>query len=622
MKRALVVTLLLCTICIEGRAPPHPAQKLVENIRNTAKWFSTQLKRNRNLYNDEENEPPSYTRGLNRGHPDCTPEEAIEKLRDHITSRRPLEELQRTQDRCLSKYFREHFGSRESRHRRDRERDSPRDYSDQSHRDHRDERAYVPGYNKRNGRHQDMYCEYPNHKNRRGECRSPHEEEREEKGGYHPSYGREKPNVVYSIRNLFNKGKDVLNNAATNPYLNDIKDKILNSNNRPNDNPNSNPNENSHDNGYNNGYNGYNKDSINMPMYCMLAANKIVPYIIAYGPPDERKRRIFINFRNESMRGQEHENNPLRRLNIFDTVLSSPLTFFDLSNLVTRIEKLSTFTKIVHIAIHDTPIIRIEQEQLLHPMCTEGSLCLAKSQCTYSSREHCEKKDLCVSPTTQSFIASLPKAPQGEKTVLTVYNSRNKEFSIERIFIEQKQVENRYIEYTDLEAPLQENAPICRETVKIIENAIIESKTRHAARERRAQIAFIIESNNTRGFIIFLLIKQILDSTEQHYIDDNIKNHMSNTYLSIFREEVGKDLVESTVRQDISTIVSILNESRNPSGQHHRMSGNYNEDYGRNSINNGYNGNPSYNNRNNGYNDGPYHNNANSYDNQRPYHSI
>ncbi|KAI5140836.1 hypothetical protein NEPAR06_1723 [Nematocida parisii] len=569
MKRATIAILALSLLHAkrDSTVRKHPAQLLVENIRNTAKWFGAQLKQNSHLYQDDD-EASSEREAISRREagPRCSPENVIRKLQDHIKNNGTLNNIHNSNDRCINSYF----GERESFRPHD------------TH--HHNKDTYEPGYNPKKDDEPELICEYPSKRMPDGKCVPLADSPKTNSGTYRPPYDYSAPPTIsYSMRSILQKGAEMYKNVAESPLANAISNSYLENNNRP-------PNEYSsgypsHDNGYNNSNNWNSSNSWNntpphedystspgntiLPMYCSLSSNKIVPYIISYGPPDKSKKRMFVNFpTSETLRDENNSGSPLKKLNVTDTVLTSPLTLASLTDIASKIQMETSSSKIIHITINDTPIIRVSQEHLLHPMCTDGTLCLLESKCMSTSDTTCENYKVCAPPTIQGFIKSIPVNYKNEKTSMVVYSALKKEFSIERLFIENQQIHPHNIEYISIEANLLENSPVSAEVVKKIQSAILESRQHTPGSARPGRASFLIESNNSRGFIIFLLIKQILEDNEHHAITETIKAQMRNVYMQIFKNEIQSDLAASTVTKDIDALVTVLNESTSSIGNH------------------------------------------------------
>ncbi|KAI5191772.1 hypothetical protein NEMIN01_1663 [Nematocida minor] len=628
MRKLVFTVLALGAMCKAKEHHPHEhaGKRLVDNLQDSAKWFKNRLKSSSNLREDEDERYYSdrHTPHRNHSEDDCSPEETLERLAHHIKQGHSLSDLQRLGDRCLNKYFNEEndlplnkspFHDRESNKYGDEEESMhPSDGQEKK-------RNRSLGRRKSNAP-RNIYCVPPIDETFDSDCMPPRHRDR--RHSYHAPNDTERAppgSVAYSLRGLLSRGKRRLkeiskplssrepsNNNPDYPSSNNNSNRSDSYNDNENDQ--NNYNDYNHNNTHNNTHKNYNENNSNgytenssekhekdddsspaMPMYCSMGPDKIVPYIIAYGPPDERKRRVFINFLSEEINSysSKHETNPLKRLNVTDTVLSSPLTYADLSGIVSKIQRMSSFTKIVHISVNDTPILRVNREYLLHPMCNEGALCLAGNKCTITSPKQCKNKTVCVSPTVENFLKSIPKDKSNNSATMTVYNARSRQFVVENVFLQAKRIEySESMDYAEVEAPLLESSPVCEETVKKIQNAILTSKFASAHHGRVPQTAYIIESNNTRGFIVFLLIKQILEEESREPISSSVKQQMARIYLDIFKEEVGEDLIETMALQDINRIVDVLNRSKRFSsakGDEHKESRDYPSDHSSHHLN-------------------------------------
>lgn len=483
----------------------------------------------------------------------CTAEEAISALRGHIKREHSLEKAELMKDECIAEHFgdileRVESSSHPYRRAEGKERREHSRYNSYSTETQEGKTEHRPP--------RKIYCVPPFQRDSNGDCRSTR---RKKHGAYDPPYDEYSDGVVYSLREERNRdhSRNDFNGNENEHGRNDFN-REKNEHGRNDFNGNSHP---SHSKNDSSGEDGLGSP---LPMYCMLPSGKIVPYIISYGPPDEKKRRIYINLPNDSSDayGGRGEFNPLKRLSVKDTILSSPLTNGDLSGLISKIEQLSTFTKIVHIYINDTPIIQVGREHLLHPMCTEGYLCLSGYKCKNTPLGECVAESRCVSPTVDNFVRSIPKNTSDKNVSITVYNAHTREFAVEDISLdESREPHTNMLEYTSTEAPLLERSPVCEETVRIIKDAILNSKYGYNNR-RYNHTSYIVESNNTRGFIIFLLLKQILEDDDQGKIDSQTKQQMTSIYMDTFKNEIGEDLVGSVIAQDISQIVEVMNRER------------------------------------------------------------
>ncbi|KAI5147375.1 hypothetical protein NEAUS05_0684 [Nematocida ausubeli] len=549
----------------------HPSRLGIDDSRHASRWASEHHRHNSNLpRNDEEEFNEDRASDIHGPYMrECLPEEVIKRLQAHIRQEGTLSNLHRSKDHCIQSYFTEraaHPHGRGSVHPRHRRRvRSP------------DSEPYREGYNHRHGDGEDMVCKYPSRKDHNGRCTSPPDRNSDENSSYRPPHDNDAPPTIsYSMRDILNKVQDKYESLPQ-TVLNNVKNKFMGPK-SPQSQYDAEPDMqntsgSNNFNSYPNNGSGYPsdryEDTASGPMYCSLRSNKIVPYIVSYGPPDEKKMRKFSNFPKQGVPSEDkNSNNPLKKLNVTDTILVSPLTLSALSDMVTQAQRETTSTQITHISISDIPIIRVSEEHLLHPMCTEGTLCLLDNKCMYTSSEQCESKNICAPPTVKSFIKSIPHSGRYEKTPLIVYNAQKQEFSIEKIFVRNQKVIPHNIEYTSIETSLLENSPVSESTIKTIQSAIMEAQGYSRGRERPPQNIFLIESNNTRGFIIFLIIKQILEDSEHHQISEQVKAQMRDVYMQIFRNEIRVDQVSNVVMKDIDMVISVLNTANPTQGQY------------------------------------------------------
>lgn len=577
MKRFVLLVAVLDSIFCGSRVSlrEHTEKRPIpwdrEEPSNYHHIRDSRIDEERELYSD-----PYYPHENMHSKP-CTAEEAIRILKRHMRKEHALTKQHVFRDRCLSS----HFNSRSI----------PPQERDSIHRK-RHLRPYGPDdstYSNENRIPRKIVCIPPLDEREKRRCNIPHRRNRHI--NYYPAYSKETNSreetdgIVYSLRGFLEKGQNRMKEAidpsidrardiAQNTIDRILPDRTDRRNNRtdPSDNTPSNESDST------DSAPGNAPGNPVVPMYCSLSAGKIVPYIISYGPPDERKRRVYVNLsENEEDTYEKRENrNPLKSLRVRDTILSSPLTNRDVSGLISKIEKLSSFTKIVHISINDTPILRVDSDHLLHPMCTEGSLCLSESICVNTSPGRCTTKRACKAPTVNNFVRSIPKEQEDRSISLTVYNARTREFAIEKIFLHSEEDKHqKMLEYISIEAPLTETEAVCKKTVMAIRDAIISSRYGNRSDGRYNHTAYIVESNNARGFIIFLLIKQILEDERNERITTQMKQQIASIYLEIFKNEIGEDLIGTVSNKDISQVIDLLNHRRDGpiDSQHENYSG-------------------------------------------------